>query len=266
MRLLPVYALFLCLISFAFTADAQYYNRYARNFGIGLKGGFSATNLSAGSSSNNPLSSGYATVFGPDAGIFIEYKISDNISIQPVLEYSTQGGKKNGLQAFPTPEATKFFFPPGTAPKYLYANFNNSVKITYFMVPVLLKLSWELEEGSPFKFHVAGGPFFGYLYQANSVSTGTSTVYSDSKGLNAVPVLPPQSFNTNTDLKPQLQKYNYGIEGNIGITAKLDLISQNFVFLEIGGNYGLLNIQKIADNGKNNTGAAVISLGYSIFF
>jgi hypothetical protein len=262
---LPPYFLFLFLICFAITADAQYYNRYARNFGIGLKGGFSATNLSAGSGGNNPLSSGYSTVFGPDAGIFVEYKISDMISIQPELEYSTQGGKKNGLQAFPLPQAIAVFFQPGPAPQYLYANFNNQVKISYFMLPILLKLSWDIEEGSPFKFHIAGGPFVGYLYKANAVSTGTSTIYTDAKGQNAV-ILPPQSFNSNTDLKPQLQKLNYGIEGNIGITAKLDLLGANFVFLEIGGNYGLENIQKYANNGKNNTGAAVISFGYSVFF
>jgi hypothetical protein len=38
------------------------------------------------------------------------------------------------------------------------------------------------------------------------------------------------------------------------------------VFIEGGGNYGFLTIQKDSANGKNNTGAGVVNLGYAYTF
>jgi hypothetical protein len=40
-------------------------------------------------------------------------------------------------------------------------------------------------------------------------------------------------------------------------------INRSKIFIEGGGNYGFLNIQKGTENGKNNTGAATINIGYA---
>ena len=53
---------------------------------------------------------------------------------------------------------------------------------------------------------------------------------------------------------------NLGLEGVMGLIYRLGL-SQ--VFIEGGGNYGFLNIKKGSQNGKNNTGAGIVVLGYS---
>ncbi len=100
----------------------------AQNFTLGVRGGISIPNLSAGGSNQNPLNTGYSSRLGTDAGLFAEFKFSNLFSIQPMVEYSSQGGKKDGFQAYPTPAQAAQAFPPGEAPTYLYANFKSEAK------------------------------------------------------------------------------------------------------------------------------------------
>ncbi|MGZ3833046.1 MAG: outer membrane beta-barrel protein, partial [Mucilaginibacter sp.] len=117
MKKSPLYFPFTFLLFFCFTANAQ-------NFYLGVRGGISIPNLTAGGSNQNPLNTGYSSRLGPDAGAFAEFKFSNLFSLQPMIEYSSQGGKKNGMQAFPTPAQFAAFFDPRPAPTYLYANYN----------------------------------------------------------------------------------------------------------------------------------------------
>ena len=41
-------------------------------------------------------------------------------------------------------------------------------------------------------------------------------------------------------------------------------LNRNKIFFAIGGNYGLIPIQKDEANGKNNTGAATAAISYLI--
>ena len=68
---------------------------------IGIKGGISIPNLTTGGSDHNPLNTGYSSSFGPDFAVFYECLISKKFSLLTQLEYSAQGGKKDGFQAFP---------------------------------------------------------------------------------------------------------------------------------------------------------------------
>ena len=56
-----------------------------------------------------------------------------------------------------------------------------------------------------------------------------------------------------------LSCFKTGISGRLGLDYKL---VGGSIFLEAGGNYGLIDIQKGNVNGKNKTGAAVVDLGY----
>src|ERR1700744_4380962 len=89
---LPVFG----LLFFSFAAKAQ-------NVSIGIRGGISIPNLSAGGSEENPLNSGYSSRQGPDFGLFADFKVSGLFSIEPMVQYSSQGGKKDGFQALTTP-------------------------------------------------------------------------------------------------------------------------------------------------------------------
>jgi len=227
-----------------------FFNADAQNVALGIRGGISIPNLSAGSNNENPLNTGYSSRLGPDAGIFAEFKFSDLFSLQPMIEYSSQGGKKDGLQAFTPPGA-----PPST---YLYANYNSTAKLNYLMLPVLAKFGWNFKS-SPLRFYVDAGPFLGLLVSAHQVTSGSSDVYVDPAGTQAEPG-GAQSFNNTDNIKDQLHTFNVGLEGNVGLAYKF---KKSCIFIEGGGNYGFLNIQKGTANGKNNTGAGTAAIGYS---
>ncbi|MBS1687425.1 MAG: PorT family protein [Bacteroidetes bacterium] len=230
----------------------------AQNFTLGVKAGISIPNLTAGGSNQNPINTGYSSRLGPEAGIFAEYKFSALFSLQAAIQYSSQGGKKNGMQALTTPDAFAAMFPPGQAPQYLYARYNSEAKLGYLMLPVLAKFSWQLSR-SPFSIYVAAGPFVSTLLSAKQVTSGKSNLYMDASGQQPLPV-ESQSFDNTEDIKSQLHSFNFGIEGNVGLNYHF---SQHNVFIEGGGNYGFLNIQKKGANGENNVGAAVVVVGYS---
>ena len=229
----------------------------AQNTEIGFRGGISIPNLSSSGSDQNPLNTGYSSRLGPEFSLFADFKISELFSIEPMIEYSSQGGKKNGLQAFPLPSSYTAVFPPGQAPTYLYANFNSEAKINYLMIPVLAKFGYRFKQSS-WRIYADAGPFVGFLLSAKQVTSGQSEIYTDPDGMQALPV-GSQPFDATNDIKDQLNSTNFGIEGNIGLNYAF---GQNNLFIEFGGNYGFLNIQKGSANGKNNTGAATIVIGY----
>jgi len=234
---LPIFG----LLTLCFNANAQ-------DVAIGARGGISIPNLSAGGSEQNPLNTGYSSRFGPDAGLFAEFKFSDLFSLQPMLEYSSQGGKKDGLQAFPTPPqiAAGYTENGAAAPTYLYANFKSQAKLNYLMIPILAKFGWNFSDKSPFRIYVDAGPFVGFLLNAKQVTTGSSEFYTDAAGTQPLPY-GTQPFNNTQNIKPQLNTTNLGFEGNLGLAYHL---KNSYVFIEGGGNYGFLNIQKGTDNGK----------------
>ncbi|MEO6812437.1 MAG: porin family protein [Ginsengibacter sp.] len=236
-----------------------YSHTSAQTTSIGVRGGLSIPNLSAGGSNENPLNTGYKSRLGPDVAIFADFKISPVFSIHPMIEYSSQGGKKSGFQAFPIPPAYAALFPPNAAPTYLYANFKSEAKLNYLLVPILARFGWDLKKGSPLRFYVDAGPFAGFLLSAKQVTSGSSMVYADAAGQQ--PLSPqPQSFDSTNNIKSQLNSFNAGAEANIGFSYR---VGNGNVFVEGGFNYGFLNIQKGTANGKNNTGAGTVSLGYA---
>jgi hypothetical protein len=244
------------LLTVMIHADAQWE--------IGVRGGISVPNLSAGGSQQNPLNTGYSSRLGPDFGLSGEYHFTKLFSLEFGAEYSSQGGKKNGFQAFTTPPQLVEYFQSQsmTAPPVLYANYKSQAKLNYLMIPVLAKAGWGLSSQSPFRFYVAAGPFLGILLSAKQVTSGNSMVYLDAAGNEPLPT-GSQNFDQTTDVKDQLNTVNFGIDGHIGLSYALSPDKHQHLFVEAGGNYGFLNIQKGTANGKNNTGAAVATIGYS---
>jgi len=249
-----IYILFIGILLISFNSEAQ-------NFALGVRGGISIPNLTAGGGTDNPLNTGYSSRSGQDAGIFAEFKFSKLFSLQAMAEYSGQGGKKDGFQAFTPPAILSPMFPPGQVPQYLYANYNSEAKLNYLMIPVLAKFGWDFGK-SPWRIYVDAGPFIGFLLSAKQVTSGESQLYTDPSGQQALP-LGQQSFANTQDIKNQLHSTNFGIEGNVGLNYRF---GPNNIFIEGGGNYGFLNIQKGSQNGKNNTGAATADLGYRFWF
>ncbi len=220
---------------------------------IGAKAGISIPNLKSGST-GNPVSSGWSSRQGPYFGLVAQMALTKHFGLQSEINYSSQGGKKNGLQAI---AASDFINPvPLGFPPYVYANYNSEAKLNYLEVPVMLKATFPFAK--IFSFFAEAGPYGGLLLSAKNVSSGSSNVYADKA--ETLPLTPqPESFDQSMDIKDQLNKFNFGIQGGIGFMMKLPGGS---LMLTGGGNYGFVPIQKNEDHGKDNTGAATVTLGY----
>lgn len=257
MKIRPgIAVLFLFFAGASFTAKAQ--------LEAGIAGGISIPNLTTAGSESNPLNSGYSSRLGPELGLVGEYTISKLFSLEGKIVYSSQGGKKKGLQAFtPPPEVAGYFQQQGMpVPSYLYADYKSEAKLNYLRIPILAKLGWGPRPKAHLRYFVAAGPFVGLLLSAKEVTEGNSGIYMDPAGQQTLP-LGSQSFDKSTDIKDQLHTANFGVDGNIGLAYLIGNNRGSKIFLEAGGNYGFVNIQKGAANGKNNAGAATLLLGYT---
>ena len=243
-------------------------NSYAQKITIGAKGGLSIPNLTGGGSVT-PLSSGYSSRMGADGGIYAEYHVTKPFSVSVGLEYSSQGGQKDKFQAYTTPPQIAPLFAPYPAPTYLYADFKSVAKLDYLLIPILARYTWKINKKSPFRIYAAFGPFAGFLLNAHQITSGSSQISMmnpDGKTYTQLVIPPattPQSvpFDANTSIKDSLNTFNAGICGFVGISYRIN--KNHSVFIEGGGNYGFLSIQKGSANGKNNTGAGVVTIGYA---
>lgn len=265
-------------------------NVSAQRYTVGVKGGISIPNLSAGGT-NSPLSEGYKSRIGSDFGIYVERHFTKEFSVSVGLEYSEQGGKKNGFQALPSNSITAQL-PPALEnlaqafPPYIHSDYDNTAKLNYLLIPMLARFGWKLGSNSPFKFNLGVGPFAGFLVKAKQETSATGSLYFDKAGTikahdallgaliqqgfsqdQAQAILSQLPLNSlpsaNTNIKPDTHTFNFGLMGFIGLSYTF---GPNTLFVEGGGNYGLLKIQQNAANGENRIGAGVITLGYAFSF
>lgn len=243
-----------CFVIFFLVCAKQ--NIYAQGtLFAGIKGGISIPNLKA--SGNNPVSSGWSSRLGGYFGIIAQYEVNERFSVQAEINYSAQGGKKDGIQAIPSAPYAPYFPPGFPVPEYLYSRFKSEARLNYLEIPVMAKLGFPL--GESFSFFINAGPYFGFIMSAENVTTGTENIYLDNQLTQ--PLLPSSiSFNNTQDIKSDLKSFNMGIQAGAGIYFILP--SEDRIMLTGGGNYGLIPIQKDKLNGENKTGAATITIAY----
>lgn len=82
-------------ICYIFPIKAQTGKFYA-----GVKAGLGIPNLNVGSKST-PLSEDYSSRVGFYTGIVTEYKTNKRFGLRAEINYSSQGGKRDGMQALP---------------------------------------------------------------------------------------------------------------------------------------------------------------------
>jgi hypothetical protein len=247
---LTKFVLTVCFIFCAALASAQ-------SLFMGVKAGISVPNLTAGGS--NPVSAGYSSILGPYFGIFSELRLKPHFSIQMELNYDAQGGKKNGVQAIPSAEFAPYFPPGFNAPPYFYASFDSKARLNYLELPILAKFSVPL--GGHWKFVIDAGPYVACLLNAKTVTVDSSDVYYDPQEKQDVGV-GKQDFSSNENITSDVHRFNVGVQGGVGL--QLALGTSRFLYFHVGGNYGFLNIQKYAEDGSNQTGAATIAIGYAV--
>ena len=215
---------------------------------IGLRGGSSIPNLR--DNGGNELSSGWSSRVGMFFGASARIDLASAWSLQAELNYSGQGGKRDGMQALDG----SAFTGPGT---FVYANFKNESRLNYLEIPVLAGYN----RGGAYGLHALIGPYVGILLSAKNVTSGDAVVYMDKAG--TTPLSPGAvPFGATTDIKSSVNTFNWGLQAGLGAARPL---GRGQVTLDVRGGLGLTNIQKdTAADGKNTTGALVVALGYAM--
>jgi hypothetical protein len=266
---------------------------YAQNVRVGARAGVNLPNITAGGK-NTPVSEGYSSRAASGMGIFTELELTGKWSLRFGVEYSGQGGKKNGMQAMPTErlvtgvatgmgmsvpqDAITALQGVAASSPYYYADIKNTVKFAYVMIPILAQYNIPL--GEKWQLYVNAGPFVSFFVSGKQVSKGKSLMYADAAGsktlwnaLDAktqaavtqhVPALSatlqqPTDFGS-TNITGEMKSTNFGLIGNVGIRYHYQ---RSAFFLEAGGNYGFITVQQKDANGSNRLGAASVMLGYS---
>jgi hypothetical protein len=250
---------------------------------------------------DNPLSKGYSSRFAGTGGVFAELGMNDLLSLRLGVEYSGQGGNRNGIQAMSSNQLISSVAAiPGVPvaaldqigqllPGIFYADVKNTTKFDYLMIPLSLQVGKDFNQS--WRVYVGAGPFVSFLLSAEQVSKGKTELYANAAksqtllenvqskveamaaltgGINpemegTLSLLAnalggePKEFGT-TDIKDDLRTVNAGIQGNLGLSYQCN---RNRLFLEVGGNYGFVRLQKDASNGSNHIGSATITLGYA---
>ena len=250
------------LISFSIQAQKNIY--------VGARGGLNIPKLTA--SGDNPMSKGYSSRLSGNGGIFAEIQFNELFSIRPMVEFTQQGGLRNGMQAIPVamlPESAQSV-PAMVGEKYLYSDFKSETSFNYVMVPILANFGRKLNN-IPIRLYANAGPFVSFLINANQNTSGSSHLYVDPAGdmtmdylLGTLAGMPPQGAVSMADkrsITDEVHKVNYGLSANIGISYELS--PHHNILFEVGGNYGFRELQKSSENGENRIGAVTVVVGYA---
>ena len=291
------------VVIFAIAALFLAAHTYAQNITVGVKGGLSIPNLTTGGKAyDTPVSEGYSSRMAAGGGLVVDFNLTEVFAIQTGLEYSGQGGKKKGVQALPGEPIfddvkAGFGQQPGgeqlvpifnmlPLPTYVYADCNSVAKFNYLMLPIQAKFGWKMGSPSPFRVYVTGGIFGSYLLSTTRELKGTSALFADKNstsmsnywnGISAsLPYPPeiigafsavfggmdvPQKLDGKENMKNDINPFNFGVIASVGFSYNLG--SRNQIFLEGGGNYGFLKLQKDDMNGRNRIGAGTVMVGLS---
>ena len=230
-------------------------NVTAQKWLVGAKAGINLPELR---SPDDPgqLNKGYKSILGPHVGVTLERKFTKLFSIQTELNYSAGGAIRSGNQRFSSKPFKPFFAGSSNPmPPYLYAEFDNTVKLRYFDLPVMAKFSFPL--GLKTRLSVMGGGFISYITYAHIIIKGESKIWADAE--HTQELVNTTSGYIDEDIIDYTNRLNYGISGGLSI-------SRSFLGWELSltgsGLYGFVNLQKDTErHGKSKTGAAIVALG-----
>ncbi|KAA6329254.1 hypothetical protein EZS27_021919, partial [termite gut metagenome] len=154
---------------------------YSQTVNVGVRGGLSIPNVVGGG--DNPLSKGYSSRFAGTGGVFAELGMNDLLSLRLGVEYSGQGGNRNGVQAMSSNQLMASMagmlaiLPPALAsaleqiPGIFYADVKNTTKFDYLMIPLSLQIGKDLGGSwKSWRVYAGAGPFVSFLLSAEQVS------------------------------------------------------------------------------------------------
>lgn len=261
------YLLSAFLFIFNFTST---YAQEKGDLSIGFKGGLSIPNLSSGETAND-WTRDYTSIEAGFFSVLANYQFSKYFSFQPELAYSGEGGQRKSIQPISIPDE---YIPAFQAAfnndkDYLYANLHNVAKMHYLLLPLNIKFEYPLALNHRLNFFAQVGPNIGYLLSAKQeVESENLRVFLDSEAQAEIPEILVHSFfgssiDTTFNSVNELHRWNVGVQGGVGFSYNT---AKGKIFIEGGGNYGFLPVQKADNRGKNNVGAANLLVGYMYRF
>jgi Outer membrane protein beta-barrel domain len=225
---------------------------------LGFHGGISIPNLRG--KDTDIFSRNFTSRQGPYFGLTADLALASGFSLSADLNYTSQGGKRAGMQPITMDLPDGLPIPPGTI---LYADFDNETILDYVEVPVFARYTF----GRKLRAFLQAGPYAGYLVRAKALTAGTSYLFLDEAGTMPViipPAVDPFEFDlgAKTNVRDSLEKFNVGVAGGAGLLFPLgtgDLV------LEARFQLGLTTLQKYPEtDGHTQTGAFIVSLGYTL--
>jgi hypothetical protein len=223
-------------------------------FSLGIFGGLNIPRLNGGT--GNELSRDYTSRSGGAFGLTSSLGLGSKFSLVVNLMYSSEGGKRNGVQAIDASAIN----PQVSAGTYFYAAFNNESILNYLEVPVMVRYSIPLNKSQ--KVYANFGTYVAYLLNARQKTSGSSLIYADRK--ETMIVIPaPMPFNASTDITSSINKINLGLTGGVGFLQKA---GSGDLFLDVRAAYGMIVIQKDPNNGSSHSGNLLLDLGYALHF
>ena len=257
------------ILTFTFCCILSTHAQSAKYYSV-VKAGLGIPSLTTGSKST-PLSESYSSRLGFYGGFVSEFQTNKRLSLRTEINYSSQGGRREGMQALPLSNEMEQLWQilPGfgiTPDEYMYADIKSEAILNYLEIPVMAKFTFGLS--SRINFYLQAGPYMGLLLNAKNVTSGSSSIYIDKEGnlpVDAIlqqaqmPLIGEQSFDHNEDIAADIHRFNVGGQGVLGFGL---MMGSGRIFIEGGGNYGFIPIQKDDANGTNNTGAGTVTIGY----
>ncbi|MCL2417277.1 MAG: PorT family protein [Bacteroidales bacterium] len=272
----------------------------AQDVTFGVRGGVNFSNMMPAGEAT-PLNDGFSMRPAPSFGIFTELQVNPTVSFRLGVEYNGFGGRRDGMQAFPTQrlvteiagslgmigmvlpdvmeQAMGFMNMWSADNPFYYANVENTIKINYITVPLLAQFGTNIGT-SPWRVYANVGPTVWFILSAEEVTRGTSQRYMDAAGTTTLWNTVPSAVQDIVEgtfpgiaatFRDPVSFGTTDITGemrsvNLGVSGNLGIRYQhnrhNF-FVEVGGNYGFLRVQQNTNNGGNRLGALSVVLGYS---
>jgi hypothetical protein len=229
---------------------------FADDLYLGAHAGISIPDIRGGQT--NIFSKNFTSRRGPYFGLTADIPLTRRFALAVDLNYTSQGGLRKGLQPI-TMDTSGLPIPPGVL---IFADFRNETILDYLEIPVLARVTF----GDKLRFFLDLGPYAGYLVRGKAVTEGVSALYLDEAGTMPI-IVPPATepievdLGATTDVKDGVEPFNFGLAGGGGLILP---VGPGRVVLEARFQLGLTRLQKDLENGKTQTGAVLISLGYML--
>jgi hypothetical protein len=230
---------------------------FAEGLDLGVHAGISIPNLRG--SQADIFTKNFTSRQGPYFGLTADIPLAGRFSLAVDLNYTSQGGLRRGMQPL-TMDTSELPIPPDTL---IFADFRNETVLDYLEVPVMARVTFE----GKLRVFLDFGPYAGYLVRGKALTEGVSALYLDEAG--AMPItLPPDyveplvvDLGATTDVKDSVEAFNFGLAGGGGLMVP---VGPGEIVLEARFQLGLTHLQKHPENGNTQTGAVIISLGYTL--